>query len=1060
MAEMAEEVEKIRKEMKKEIEDLLDKSQTDLLAKIEVMLSGRDPERGKGVVIKSDAMINELGNAQDGMQSANEPAYQASPSSKLVVHEGPNECTVPDLNEIEKLKVEIPKQFEDLYKQLEDKVKNVDPFPRMDARELSLVPDLELPPKFKMPDFEKYNGTSCPEAHITMFVRRMTGYINNDPLLIHCFQDSLTGSAAKWYNQLSRAKINSWNDLAQAFVKQYNHVTDITPDRVTLQNMEKKSNESFRQYAQRWRDVAAQVQPPLLEKETTMLFVGTLKKPFLSHMIGSATKDFSDIVMTGEMIENAIRSGKIEAEESSRSASFSKQVTVGQPKATPQNAQTSSNQKANPRAKRENVQYTPIPVTYGELYKNLYDAHVVSPFYLTPLQPPYPQWYDPKVQCDYHAGITGHSIENCTAFKNLVEKLIKIGVVRFDDAVGPNVAGNPLPNHAEAGVNAIIDNGSKKVKASVDDIKSPLNWVWKKMFEMGLVTSHLQDGQNTPDGYCLYHNEHGHDIQECVDFKELIQSMMDNKQMEFYEETTPEEMDVYASEEETPKKDVERNFPVVIISGPKKGERVESSRPRVVIQRPVPFPYKDDKAVPWRYDCDMAIQGNNFSGEGLNDVGFFTRSGRRYVPKEGESDNVKVKEEEVREFLKFLKHSEYSVVEQLHKLPARISVLALLLSSESHRNALLKVLNETFVPKDISVNKLDKLAKNINADNFIYFNDEEIPPNGRGTAKALHITTRCKGYTLPGVLIDNGSALNVLPLSTLNRLPVDSSHMKTCHNLVRAFDGTERSVMGRMEIQLQIGPTLYDVDFLVMDIKPTYNCLLGRPWIHSAGAVPSSLHQKLKYISDGRLITVSAEEDIIASISSDAPYVGVDEDAVECSFRSLEFVNATFIAEGSRIPVPKLSKTTRMGIKLTVGKGARVGRGLGKYLQGRVNAPVLASKQDRFGLGYKPDAKQRRAEMAKRQERRKARLSGKDMKWEPMTFPPLSKTFVSGGFENPKSAQEVEDWEKMLEILDISAIMDENEGNNMSGICPYVPGTVLDNWIAEDLPAVFKNISE
>ncbi|KAK8571500.1 hypothetical protein V6N12_027587 [Hibiscus sabdariffa] len=427
----------------------------------------------------------------------------------------------------------------------------------------------------------------------------------------------------------------------------------------------------------------------------------------------------------------------------------------------------------------------------------------------------------------------------------------------------------------------------------------------------------------------------------------------------------------------------------------------------------MPFPYKDNKVVPWKYDCDMAIQGKNDSGERVNDVGFFTISGRRYVPKEGESDKIKgktlmiepekretfapeppinepVKEEEVREFLKFLKHSEYNVVEQLHKLHARISVLALLLSSESHRNALLKVLNETFVPKDISVNKLDKLANNINADNFIYFNDDEIPPNGRGTAKALHITTRCKGYTLPGVLIDNGSALNVLPLSTLNRLPVDSSHMKTCHNLVRAFDGTERSVMGRIEIPLQICPIVYDVDFL-----------------------------KLKYISDGRLITVNAEEDIIASISSDAPYVAVDEDVVECSFRSLEFVNATFIAEGNRIPVPKLSKTTRM-----------------------------------------PDARQRRAEMIKRQERRKARLSGTDVKWELMTFPPLSRTFVSGGFENLKSEHEVEDLEELLEVLDISAILDENKESYLSGIYPYAPGTVLDNWTAEALPAVFKNISE
>ena len=75
--------------------------------------------------------------------------------------------------------------------------------------------------------------------------------------------------------------------------------------------MEKKPNEIFRQYAQRWREVAIQVQPPLLEKETTMLFINTLKVPFIIHMIGSTTKSFVDIVMAGEMIENAIRGGKI-----------------------------------------------------------------------------------------------------------------------------------------------------------------------------------------------------------------------------------------------------------------------------------------------------------------------------------------------------------------------------------------------------------------------------------------------------------------------------------------------------------------------------------------------------------------------------------------------------------------------------------------------------------------------------------------------------------------------------------------------------------------------------
>ena len=39
----------------------------------------------------------------------------------------------------------------------------------VDARTMSLVPDLVLPPKFKVPTFDKYDGTKCPSAHLYMY---------------------------------------------------------------------------------------------------------------------------------------------------------------------------------------------------------------------------------------------------------------------------------------------------------------------------------------------------------------------------------------------------------------------------------------------------------------------------------------------------------------------------------------------------------------------------------------------------------------------------------------------------------------------------------------------------------------------------------------------------------------------------------------------------------------------------------------------------------------------------------------------------------------------------
>jgi len=70
------------------------------------------------------------------------------------------------------------------------------------AYDLCLVPDLQIPHKFKVPDFEKYKGNSCPEEHLTMYVRRMSAYAKDDQVLIFYFQESLASPASKWYMNL------------------------------------------------------------------------------------------------------------------------------------------------------------------------------------------------------------------------------------------------------------------------------------------------------------------------------------------------------------------------------------------------------------------------------------------------------------------------------------------------------------------------------------------------------------------------------------------------------------------------------------------------------------------------------------------------------------------------------------------------------------------------------------------------------------------------------------------------------------------------------------------
>lgn len=476
--QMKEHMEKIQKDMAQKMKE----SQDELMTKLTQLITKGVDKRKNPVVCdeegNNDEPLFSPGYTPPQAQIQIEPHPRRSSVSirpqhfqgdasipkNLQVRSGSSpddNLVVPDFDEVaekDKMKEELPKQFEEKWKWIEEKfraIESIDGYRGIDAKDLSLVPDLVLPYKFKMPEFEKYNGTSCPEAHITMFCRRMAGYVNNDQLLIHCFQDSLTGAASKWYNQLTRIQISSWRDLAQAFMKQYSHVADMVLDRITLQNMEKKPNESFRQYAQRWREVAIQVQPPLLEKEMTMLFINTLKAPFITHMLGSASKSFSDIVMSGEMIESAVRSGKIDAGENNRRSDLKKKEnevsnvntynkSITQPRKVITSQQGSSRQESYVKQGTENLQFTPIPMSYKELYQSLFNARIVAPLYTKPPQPPNPKWHDANAQCEYHAGNTGHSIENCIAFKKLVEKLINMGVVKFGDSSN---AENSPPNH-------------------------------------------------------------------------------------------------------------------------------------------------------------------------------------------------------------------------------------------------------------------------------------------------------------------------------------------------------------------------------------------------------------------------------------------------------------------------------------------------------------------------------------------------------------------------------------------------------------------------------------
>ena len=80
------------------------------------------------------------------------------------------------------------------------------------------------------------------------------------------------------------------------------------------------SNEGFKEYAQKWRDLAGRVQPPLLDRELVDMFLGTLSGPLFNHLIGSSSAGFTELILTGERVEAGIKNGKIQKDASASTA--------------------------------------------------------------------------------------------------------------------------------------------------------------------------------------------------------------------------------------------------------------------------------------------------------------------------------------------------------------------------------------------------------------------------------------------------------------------------------------------------------------------------------------------------------------------------------------------------------------------------------------------------------------------------------------------------------------------------------------------------------------------
>ena len=106
---------------------------------------------------------------------------------------------------------------------LKGKVSNdlVDLVHRTDSPFTTSINSFPLPPKFRMPYVENYDGNKDPSDHLESFTTLMHLQGIPDEIMCRAFPTTLKGPARIWFNMLTPNSISSFKDLSAQFTSHF-----------------------------------------------------------------------------------------------------------------------------------------------------------------------------------------------------------------------------------------------------------------------------------------------------------------------------------------------------------------------------------------------------------------------------------------------------------------------------------------------------------------------------------------------------------------------------------------------------------------------------------------------------------------------------------------------------------------------------------------------------------------------------------------------------------------------------------------------------------------------
>ena len=140
------------------------------------------------------------------------------------------------------------------------------------------------------------------------------------------------------------------------------------------------------------------------------------------------------------------------------------------------------------------------------------------------------------------------------------------------------------------------------------------------------------------------------------------------------------------------------------------------------------------------------------------------------------------------------------------------------------------------------------------------FSDEDKIGTIQPHDDALVITLRIEGYNVKREMVDQDSTTEIMYPDLYRGLSLRAEDLTPYSSPLVSFEGKVIIPRGQIRLLVQTGSETVEVDFIVVDAYSPYTEIVAKPWLHTLGAVSSTLHQNVKYPSESQIKEILGDQ--------------------------------------------------------------------------------------------------------------------------------------------------------------------------------------------------------